>query len=344
MCDFSESVKCSRDPRVAASQLQSYLESNGFDLVIIADEDLLCAFLDRPSLNGSRKYLPIDPAHPTSRQLVASKHSFIENADALGLPVPKYRFATTCDDAVVAAGDIGYPVILKGDRGFAGLQVRRASNAAGVRRYARKFLKAYSRVLIQQEIVGEAVSACAVYDRGRLSALKSFRAECEYPRTFSPSTVHGYFAHATVQKVVTSLGEATGFHGLAGIDFMYDAASNQVFVIEFNPRPTIGFGGASANRAFFSAALKRLLYQKPLVSAEIYDGKEDTQAYFPSYIFYLIGRAKRYDSRTLRRLRLCLREFRRGTWKIVVWEFIRVVVGRFKWIAVAFPAIPSKHG
>jgi carbamoylphosphate synthase large subunit len=311
--------------------------------VIIADEDLLCAFLDRPSLNGSRKYLPIDPAHPVSRHLVTSKHSFVENADALGLPVPRYRFATTCDDAEVAAAEIGYPVILKGDRGFAGLQVRRATDAAGVRRYARRFLKTYSRVLVQQEIVGEPVSACAVYDRGRLSALKSFRAECEYPRTFSPSTVHGYFAHSTIENVVTRLGEVTGFHGLAGVDFMYDASANEIFVIEFNPRPTIGFGGASANRAFFAEALKRLLYQKPLISAEIYDGKEDTQAYFPSYIFYLVGRAKRYDSRTLRRLRLCLSEFRRGTLKIVIWEFLRFIAGRFKWIAAAIPALPSKH-
>jgi hypothetical protein len=343
VCGFGERVTCAREPQLAAVQLQSYLEAHAFDLVIIADEELLCAFLELPTRNGTRKYLPIDPTHATPLQLITSKHSFIENADALGLPVPEYRLANTCEDAVGAADEIGYPVIVKGDRGFAGLQVRRAVNAAGVRRFAQSFLKRYSRVLIQQEIVGEAVSACAVYDHGKLSALKSFRAECEYPRTFSPSTVHRYFAHPTVEDVVSRLGKTTGFHGLAGVDFMYEASTDEIFLIEFNPRPTIGFAGAEANRTFFSGALKRLLYQKSPVSAEIYDGKEDTQCYFPSYLFYLLGCGKTYNDKTAQYLRLCLNEFRRGHWKIIIYEFLRFVAGPFRRFSIALTALPPRN-
>lgn len=328
--NFPSVVACSSDPATAATQLQSYLRCNPFDWVIVADEELLRALIDGRSLDSRTEWFPVDPADSLAVDLLASKYTFIERADALGLSVPTNRFAASADEAVAYAQEIGYPVFLKGEHGFAGLQVRCLTDDQGVRRVAERFLQAYSRVLVQGRIGGIPVSACVLYDRGKLSAYKTFMTECEYPGRFSPSTVHQYFAHPAIEPVLSALGEATKFHGLAGVDFMYDPALDKLFVIEMNPRPTIGFAGAAANRAFFAPAIERFLRRGSFSAPDVYDGREPAQCYFPSYLFYLATRPDWHDRRLLDRLRASIHEFRPREWRLVLFEIVRFFGGRLK--------------
>jgi glutathione synthase/RimK-type ligase-like ATP-grasp enzyme len=60
--------------------------------------------------------------------LLFSKHKFTMAAAEAGIPVPKWSPATTWEEAVRAAEEFGYPMMLKKPVGFAGSGVRMASS------------------------------------------------------------------------------------------------------------------------------------------------------------------------------------------------------------------------
>ena len=321
--DLSERLRLAREPDVAAAQLLSLLGRRRFDWVFVADELLLRALVERRDSSAPADWLAVDPSDSRAVEFLLSKHAFVERANSLGIPVPASRFASSSAEAALRANEVGYPVVVKGDRGFGGLEVRIARDETELTRISRGFLARYPRVLLQRFIAGTRVSACALYDKGQLNAYKIYRAECTYPDAHSASTVHEFFSHASIEETLRKLGGATRFHGMAGVDFMHESETGALFAIEVNPRPTIGFGGSVANRRFFAPAIAGLLRHERVLQPAVYDGREPIQSYFPSHLFYLATTGEQRDPKSLARLSACLREGRLRDWRLVLWETAR---------------------
>jgi len=321
--DVSERIVCSREPAEAAEELLHLLARRRFAWVILSDEVLLEALLAGGNAAALSGWFPFDPADRRVTDLLLSKHAFAERLKGLHIAIPASRFASSARQALAAAREFGYPVVVKGDRGFGGLEVRVAFDARDLQRAARELLRRYSRVLVQHFVAGARVSACALFARGELTAFKAYRAECAYPDERSASTEHAFFAHEALEPALRALGAATGFHGMAGVDFMYDHEHDALYAIEINPRPTIGFGGTAADREFFSPAIGRLLRGEQVTATAIYDGRERTQTYFPGHLFYLATNARSWNPQSAGRAVACLREARVQEWRLAIWEIAR---------------------
>jgi len=343
--DVSERFRCSREPAKAADQLRALLEWRTFDLIVVADELLLRALVDCDDPFAASRWLPVSPSDRGALELVLSKHAFVERASELGIDVPESRLAFSVCEAAARAAEIGYPVVLKGDRGFGGLEVGIARDATALKRIGLELLAIYPRILVQRHISGDRISVCALYQHGKLTAYKAYRAECTYPDNQSASTVHEFFSHPSIESTLQTLGEATGFHGMAGVDFMYENERDTLYALEINPRPTIGFAGTSAGRDFFSPAIARFLrHDVPAVPAA-YDGREPTQSYFPGYLFYLASTGALHGPRAYARLTACLREIRLREWRLIFWESARFLydsIGRVVRSLSRAPALPRQ--
>jgi hypothetical protein len=267
--------------------------------------------------------LPVSPSDRGALELVLSKHAFVERASELGIDVPESRLAFSVCEAAARAAEIGYPVVLKGDRGFGGLEVGIARDATALKRIGLELLAIYPRILVQRHISGDRISVCALYQHGKLTAYKAYRAECTYPDNQSASTVHEFFSHPSIESTLQTLGEATGFHGMAGVDFMYENERDTLYALEINPRPTIGFAGTSAGRDFFSPAIARFLrHDVPAVPAGALHGP-----------------------RAYARLTACLREIRLREWRLIFWESARFLydsIGRVVRSLSRAPALPRQ--
>ncbi len=287
-----ENLAAPRDPAEAAHRVRTVLRERNFDWVIIADDALLRALVEGGDRRDLAGWFPVNPFDEDALAFVLSKHAFTERAPQFGIPVPEFVFATTAHAAAGQAQAIGFPVVVKGPHGFGGLEVHVASNASEVIAASATLIERYGRVVVQRLIGGVNAGACVVYDRGVPLGFKAYVAQCAYPTPNSASTVHELFSHRSIEPIVRAIGAATGFHGMLGVDFMYEAQTDSLWAIEVNPRPTLGFAGAAANVEFFTPVLTRFFNgsgrELPTVR---YDGPARLQAYFRGISSTHCGRA-----------------------------------------------------
>ncbi|MGP6156079.1 MAG: ATP-grasp domain-containing protein [Vulcanimicrobiaceae bacterium] len=319
-----EHIKASRNPRKAAAQLRETLARRHFDWVIVADEELLRALVEDGELTSLVSWFPVDPLNADALGLLLSKHAFAERAPKLEIPIPESRFARSVDEAAACAEAFGYPVVLKGAHGFAGLDVHVITGDTALRHRAAELLGRHERVLIQRFIQGVQASASVLYDRGTVVGYSAYLARCCHPTANSPSTVHERFRHPAIEPIIRTIGAATRFHGFAGIDFMYDASTGELFALEVNPRPTIGFSGTAGSREFFAPLVKNLL-RRAVQSTVAYAGRRPVDVYFPAYLFYFLTRAEKRSLTSYRRALACLAEFRPADFKLAAWQIARFV-------------------
>lgn len=325
----AERIRCSREPRSAAAQLRKLLKLRSFDFVVIADELLLAALVESDGFaDATANWLPIDATDVRASELALSKYAFVERASEIGVRVPDSRFAESLTQAATRGLELGYPVVVKGDRGFAGSQVRICHDVTDLRSACRELFAHHARLLVQRHIPGQPVSVCVAYVRGKVAAYKAYRAEYCYPDAHSASTVHTYFEHPAILATAEALGEATGFHGLVGIDFMLDGES--LYALEINPRPTIGFTGTAANRSFFEPSIRNLVAGTPIAKTIAYDGREKMQTYFPGHLFYMVSHLMTPGPSSWHRFFSCLREARARDAKLTAWEISRFMYDEAK--------------
>ena len=320
----------SRDPQRAANDVITLLERRSFDWVVIADDVLLEALLARDADRRAAAWAPFDRADPAIGRFLLSKHAFIEDAGRFGIPIPPSCLVSSVDHALAFAAELDYPIVVRGDRGFAGTDVSVATSPLELRRGAAASIERYGRAAVQHFVRGSSISVSVVFASGVPLAMKAYRTECGFPTSTSASTRHAHFAHPEIEAIVRRIGARTGFDGMAGIDFMHDSATNELFAIEVNPRPTLGFSGADANRAFFAPAIRRFL-RGDGETLDSYDGREPVQSYFPGHLFFALTHPRETDARSVR---AACAEFRPSDWRTASWEIARFARDR---LALAVP-------
>jgi hypothetical protein len=310
--------------------LARQLSQRRYDWIIVADEDLLAAATDGMEPHEYRAWFPYD----AERLALVSKYSFLERMIELGINVPTSRFVQTAEEAAEWMRELRVPLVVKGDRGYWGREVRIVTDVEGLRSAVAAFAPAYGRVVVQQFIRGDDVSASVLYQRGKPIAWKACRTSCCYPNAHSASTLHESIVHPELEGIIRAVGAATGFHGFAGMDFVVDSKSSELFLLEFNPRPTIGLAGARANRRFFEPAVRAFVSDAPAAEVRRYTGAP-RQAYFPSYLYYASSHPRLAK---LSHLILCFSEMRLTEWRLWSWLIARAVKNALKGRFAATPA------
>ena len=327
----AQKLTCSRDPRIAADQMRELIARQHFDWIVVADDALFRALIESGERESLRGWFPVDPARDDILAFVTSKHEFALRAAEFGIPVPESRLFTLISECVEHASTLGYPIITKGPHGFSGAEVSVAACESELRSACEKMLERYGKVLLQRFVCGASASAAVLYERGKPVAYKAYLTECQYPSEHSAATVHRPLRHASVEPIVSAIGAATGFNGMAGIDFVLEGETDRLFAIEINPRPTSAFSGLRADRAFFAPAVARFL-RGDSEAVERFDKGDAPQAYFPDYAFYFLDRANKSTADSYRHLRTALGESAGAELPIVAWATARYAydrVGRF---------------
>jgi glutathione synthase/RimK-type ligase-like ATP-grasp enzyme len=320
-------LTCSRDPRAAALAMRELIARERFDWIVVGDDALFRALLETGDREALRGWFPVDPFREDLVALVSSKHAFAQQAPELGVPVPESRLAATVSAATEAAATFGFPVVVKGPHGFAGSEVRIAENDEDLLRASQTLLERYGNVLLQRFVRGSNASAAILYERGKPLAYKAYFTECAFPHPHSAATVHRTLRHSSVEPIVRAIGAATGFHGMAGIDFVVEEGTGRLFAIEINPRPTSAFSGLRADRTFFGPAVARFL-EGGDAPTERYEARDGAQAYFPDYAFYFLNRANKVEPGAYRRLLSCLAESSGSEAPIAAWAIARYAYDR----------------
>ena len=320
-------LSCSRDPQSAALAVRELVANQRFDWIVVADDALFRALVDHGSRAALRGWFPVDPERDDLLALVTSKHVFAQRAPDFGVPVPASRLAATVEGCLEQGAALGYPIVAKGPYGFSGSEVSLAADENALRGACAKLFERHENVLLQRFVDGPSASVAVLYQHGSPLAYKAYFTECPYPNAYSAATVHLALRHPSLEPIVRAVGTATGFHGMAGIDFVVDATSGRLFAIEINPRPISAFSGLRSDRAFFGPALARFLRGEtaPPVRNEPGDA---AQAYFPDYGFYFLDRADKRKADSYRRLWSALKEARGAEAAVAGWAIARYAYDR----------------
>ena len=156
-----------------------------------------------------------------------------------GLAVPRQLPVRTAHDAITAAASLGYPLVLKGEHGFAGQQVRICRNPLELLWAHQDLHRAHPGGHIDaQQYVHGTVAMCAGAAKGG-SLLDSVFAlkRHTYPGATGPCSVFEFADDARPAAMLATLVRQLGFTGLCSLDLMVEEGSGNLFVLELNPRP-----------------------------------------------------------------------------------------------------------
>jgi hypothetical protein len=187
--------------------------------------------------------------NPEYYHTVLSKHATLEIAAELGLRTPQQSHISRIEDAVGFAGLHGYPVVLKGEFGCAGQEVKICATADEIAA-AFQFLNRAGnprnpRVVAQQYVQGVSAMHMAVAASGNVLESLTLLKERTHPQLTGPSSVVRLIHNEEAAHTVSSLMKKLGYTGFGHCDFILENSSQAAYLLEFNPRPgpACGLGG-----------------------------------------------------------------------------------------------------
>lgn len=162
---------------------------------------------------------------------------------SLGIPQPKGRAVTDIEEGVRAAGEIGYPVLVRPSFVLGGRAMQIVADEDGLRHYLKTAVEidADKPVLVDKYIIGKEVEIDAICD-GRDVFVPGIMELVERTGVHSGDSISVYPTFSisdrvkgTILTYAKKLGPAIGIVGLYNIQFIVDRDDN-VYVIEVNPR------------------------------------------------------------------------------------------------------------
>ncbi len=169
-----------------------------------------------------------------------SKIGLSQALSMAGIQTPAFRAVATCEEAIDAARELGYPVMLKVDASFGGLGVRECRSGAEILQNADMFSE--QPLLIQKMVKGQEVALDATYVRRKLAHFAyawPLRSQSE----FGPSILRKYFPLPLVDEKVfeelRALGRALGADGFVNITCIDAEDGSGRYYIEADTRPNV---------------------------------------------------------------------------------------------------------
>ncbi len=236
------------------------------EVVVHGDEDALLAlqtirrFTSKlPGLRWIAKTISNSICDEKFDFLTLSKADFVQKCSEWGVLTPKNIKVQTWEDVLVAAKQVGYPLVLKRDMGYGGSGVticqderqlqesfqklEKISVLARVKGIVRKifFVSIFSGedvVSVQQFVSGTVGLIPFVSKNGKLISANPMLKFKTHPGQTGPTSVgQGYFDPTLLEAVQVVSGKMN-YTGFGSLDFIVDEKTKKAFIIELNPRAT----------------------------------------------------------------------------------------------------------
>lgn len=179
----------------------------------------------------------------TAIEKAENRDSFEKLLSSLNIPQPKGQAVTNIPDGLKAAGEIGYPVLVRPSFVLGGRAMQIVAKEEALRRYLKTAVEIDKDkpVLVDKYIKGKELEVDAVCD-GRDVFIPGIMELVERTGVHSGDSVSVYPTFSVSDKVKNTIIEYTkklglgiGIVGLYNIQFIVDENEN-VYIIEVNPR------------------------------------------------------------------------------------------------------------
>lgn len=231
-------------------------DSEHYALVVVADDVVLRMLRDHPELTVQQRLSLAPVVASDDLAHLGSKVVMTERLAAAGVPVPASQVVSAATEAVAAGSDLGWPLVLKGDSGSGGRQVRIAhdehavgvawtelvsAHAAQEARYPAHFRRPL-RVLAQRHLTGHALDLSAFFRDGRLIHHTQARVLAKI-RPHGATSVRLYRPTAAADPLIAAelgaIGQALGLDGFANITAFEQPDGSARTYFEADARPNL---------------------------------------------------------------------------------------------------------
>jgi predicted ATP-grasp superfamily ATP-dependent carboligase len=218
------------------TRLEEFLASLPHDLILPGTDESLVAVSAHRERLGRLVELGLPSVPVVQRSL--DKVALAREAERAGLAPPEGRVCATVDEALAAARDFGFPVLVKGVRTIerrGDAVIRYPSRLVADERAMRQAQEEIGTCIVQRRVAGDVLSFGGVMtDDGVIGAVLS-----RYRRTWPP-TAGSVTCSETIavpdglRERVRALIAAIGWRGLFELELI--EVGGEIMAIDFNPR------------------------------------------------------------------------------------------------------------
>ena len=260
-------LPASHDPQARALELQALLaaQDRSYTRVIIGDEATLIALAEYRGQAWLDGWFPVDH-RSAAVEVMLSKVAFQQAAMSFGLRMPFARLCRDRAELEAAVRQAGYPVMLKAAHGLSGSGVYKVCESSEFEAAYTDLAPAGEPLLVQHYCEGELGSTDVLFDHGVPVCWQSSYSRRCWPTPLASSSARKLMQHPDIETLLSGVGQITGFNGFAGVDWIHDAASDHLYLLELNPRPTPSYHLDRHFGISFSRSLNQLLSGQHKVS------------------------------------------------------------------------------
>jgi hypothetical protein len=218
-------------PKIDSLNLENY------DLIIVIDDATLMNIKNSNlAIEKKLRVLPITEKKYLNH--IGSKAELSNFFHKAGIKTPAFFLANNFSEAVQAAEDLQYPVIVKIDFSGGGVGVFECKNFSDLNSLEKKIFD--SRTLIQKKIIGTEYDLSAFFREEVLIHFGSATIKQQI-RKFGPSSIRQYTQIGTLNEAIfhdlTNLGKALGANGFVNIAAIKSDEDGEFYFIEADMRP-----------------------------------------------------------------------------------------------------------
>ncbi len=204
-----------------------------YDWIIPTEDDTLRELLQSElSLEDKLRVLPVQREEHFSH--LFSKVGLAKIFAAHGIQTPPSRVAHNQEEALAAAEELGFPVLLKQDASNGGLGIDEWTYPSWVRAGQGPFL-------VQKKLDGVELDLSGIFFEGKLVHFAHSKIERVWGGKYGPSSLRTYTPLSLVPREIfeelSQIGRALGLHGFTTISCMQ--VGQERFYFEVDVRPNV---------------------------------------------------------------------------------------------------------
>jgi predicted ATP-grasp superfamily ATP-dependent carboligase len=219
------------------AELDAIVESGDYKAVYLCSEEILELLV---TSGNSSRWQSLLLSQPSSLKTTLSKNAMVRLAEAAEVPVPRTLVPARETELERAAKELGFPLVIKGDRGEATRNVRITRRPDDLARLYREVtsneLDYDGRPALQEFIPGAQYSVGGLFHNGRPLRVCAYRKILTYPLNGGLSAKTVTERPATLLKAAFALFAELHYTGLGQMQFIRDARDGRFKFLEINPR------------------------------------------------------------------------------------------------------------
>lgn len=216
--------------------LAEVLGNTQYDAIFVCNEEVLELLMTMPDWQRWPGLVAPDEA---TLRIALSKVAMMEVAKSAGVAIPNTIMPSSEDELPAAAAELGFPLIVKGDRGEAGNHVRLVHGPTQLIKAYREIAwlerSAVTRLLLQKYVSGVAYSVGGLFHKGRPLRACAHRKVVAVP-PLGGLTVSGVTERSSgLLEEAFKIFDALKYSGLGHVELIRDS-ENRFRFLEINPR------------------------------------------------------------------------------------------------------------